>query len=81
MVLVIRGDVVLVANLDFGRVTSFDCRRTARRVFWYVLSCAIVLWVVKWLQELEGVGMAWIIVTAVGLSWFSLPVLLFLFCS
>jgi len=30
-----------------------------------MLSCAIFLWVVKWLQELEGLGMAWLMVTAV----------------
>lgn len=30
-----------------------------------MLSCAIFLWVVKWLQALEGLGMAWIMLTAV----------------
>lgn len=40
-------------------------RRTARRAFWYLLSCAVGLWLVKWLQNVEGVGMVWVFLSAV----------------
>jgi len=41
------------------------CSRTARRAFWYVLSCVVGVWLVKWLQTIEGVGMVWIFLSAV----------------
>ncbi|KAG7672552.1 hypothetical protein KSW81_001514 [Nannochloris sp. 'desiccata'] len=43
----------------------FLSRRTARRAFWYVLSCAVGVWLVKWLQNVEGVGMVWVFLSAV----------------
>jgi hypothetical protein len=43
------------------------CSRTARRLFWYLLACAIGVVVVRWLQSIEGVGMMWVFLSAV--SW------------
>ena len=44
----------------------FPCRsRTARRLFWYLLACAIGAVLVRWLQSLEGVGMMWVFLSAV----------------
>lgn len=40
--------------------------RTARRIFWYLLACAIGAVLVRWLQSLEGVGMMWVFLSAVS---------------
>ena len=42
------------------------CSRTARRLFWYLLACAIGVVVVRWLQSIEGVGMMWVFLSAVS---------------
>lgn len=39
--------------------------RTARRTFWYLLSCALGLWLVRLLQTLEGLSLLWVIISAV----------------
>ncbi len=40
--------------------------RTARRLFWYLLACAIGVVLVRWLQSLEGIGMMWVFLSAVS---------------
>jgi len=42
------------------------CSRTARRVFWYLLSCAFGLSLVRVLQSLEGFSMVWVVLSAVS---------------
>ena len=42
------------------------CSRTARRLFWYLLACAIGVVLVRWLQSLEGIGMMWVFLSAVS---------------
>lgn len=42
------------------------CSRTARRIFWYLLACAIGAVLVRWLQSLEGIGMMWVFLSAVS---------------
>ncbi|KFM25985.1 hypothetical protein F751_3623 [Auxenochlorella protothecoides] len=58
---------ILGALLVFlGSEKSFvHFSRTARRVFWYLLSCALGLWLVRWLQTLEGMSMLWVFLSAV----------------
>lgn len=47
------------------RAASPHRSRTARRLFWYLLACAIGAVLVRWLQSLEGVGMMWVFLSAV----------------
>ncbi|EFN58086.1 expressed protein [Chlorella variabilis] len=39
--------------------------RTARRLFWYLLACAIGVVLVRWLQSIEGIGMMWVFLSAI----------------
>ncbi|GAB4822692.1 hypothetical protein N2152v2_009738 [Parachlorella kessleri] len=50
----------LLAEKSFVHVS-----RTARRVFWYLLSCAFGLSLVRVLQSLEGFSMVWVVLSAV----------------
>ncbi|KDD72984.1 hypothetical protein H632_c2663p0, partial [Helicosporidium sp. ATCC 50920] len=45
--------------------TFFHFSRTARRMFWYSLSCAVVLWLVQFVQTLQGVHLAWVGICAI----------------
>ena len=49
------------------------CSRTARRLFWYLLACAIGVVLVRWMQSIEGIGMMWVFLSAVrseaALKW------------
>lgn len=51
----------LIAHSNF-----YACSRTARRAFWYLLSCAVGVWLVRWLQTVEGLGMVWVFLSAVS---------------
>lgn len=59
---VIIGSLILFI---ISERTFLHFSRTARRAFWYVLSCAVGVWLVKWLQNVEGVGMVWVFLSAV----------------
>lgn len=41
------------------------CSRTARRVFWYLLSTGVIFVLVKWLQTIDTFGMFWVFASAV----------------
>ncbi|KAL4427949.1 hypothetical protein ABPG75_002038 [Micractinium tetrahymenae] len=45
--------------------TLLHFSRTARRLFWYLLACAIGVVLVRWLQSIEGVGMMWVFLSAI----------------
>ena len=49
-----------------GLLCRAPCSRTARRLFWYLLACAIGVVLVRWLQSIEGVGMMWVFLSAVS---------------
>lgn len=46
-------------------LSIFNHSRTARRAFWYILSCALGLLLVRWLRTIEGLGMVWVFLSAV----------------
>jgi hypothetical protein len=61
---------VLVLFLSFvlwiaSEKTLLHFSRTARRLFWYLLACAIGAVLVRWLQSLEGIGMMWVFLSAI----------------
>ncbi|KAI7837292.1 hypothetical protein COHA_008906 [Chlorella ohadii] len=61
---------VLVLFLSFvlwiaSEKTLLHFSRTARRLFWYLLACAIGVVLVRWLQSLEGIGMMWVFLSAI----------------
>mmetsp|Transcript_5540 Transcript_5540/g.15669 ORF Transcript_5540/g.15669 Transcript_5540/m.15669 type:complete len:757 (+) Transcript_5540:1428-3698(+) len=60
--LVVVGSLVLFV---VSEKTPLHFSRTARRAFWYLLSCALFLWLVRWMQSLETLGHLWIMITAV----------------
>ncbi|KAL4858667.1 Pentatricopeptide repeat-containing protein [Chlorella vulgaris] len=45
--------------------TLLHFSRTARRLFWYLLACAIGVVLVRWLQSIEGLGMMWVFLSAI----------------
>ncbi len=63
--LVVVGSLVLFV---VSEKTPLHFSRTARRAFWYLLSCALFLWVVRWMQSLETLGHLWIMITAVRVA-------------
>ncbi len=63
--LVVVGSLVLFV---VSEKTPLHFSRTARRAFWYLLSCALFLWLVRWMQSLETLGHLWIMITAVRVA-------------
>jgi hypothetical protein len=58
--------IVAALLLFIGTEKTFiHFSRTARRFFWYLIACMAGLWLVRWLQTLEGLSMIWVIVSAV----------------
>lgn len=60
------------ASLVFGALALFiaseksflHLSRNARRIFWYLFSCALTVWLIRWVHSLEGAGMAWVLLSA-----------------
>lgn len=61
----VPGDLQPRPPANPARLPARLCRsRNARRVFWYLFSCALTVWLVRWVGSLEGLSLAWVLLSA-----------------